>query len=75
MNQSQALALFSTNNCHMIVVENIKSGVRYVLERCVVEQADEEFVYGHYVNRNPRRRGTYRWFFLKSVRFVEVHTA
>ena len=69
MDKAEALARIAETDGNSIVVEHVRTGTRYWLERDVVENSTDGFVYGHYVDRSLRRRGTYRWFFLKNVRY------
>ena len=66
MNTAEALAAIKANDGKPVIVVS-KSGTRYWLEREVVECALDEFVYGFNVDYNHRRRGDYKWFYLKNV--------
>ncbi len=73
MKTAEALAAFDAANGRPIRVVS-HSGTEYSLERDVVEIAADQadpFVYGFFRNRNPRRRGSFKWFNLSSVRLVD----
>lgn len=75
MNTLEALALFDKHDCYNIVVRHKTSNVQYCLSRDVVEVSDKGFVYGYFVKNNPRRKQSYKWFYLNSVDFVSISEA
>jgi hypothetical protein len=63
------LALFDEHRTRNIIVVS-RSGVQYCVNRDIVETCEDDFVYGYFINRNFRRKGTFRWFSLRNMRFV-----
>ena len=86
MTPTETMRLYKKFNCRNLIVKNIRSGAKYIVNIDIVKEqdnADEDsygFVYGQRIDHQPTKfmgrklDGDIKWFFLKSVRFVEPTT-
>jgi len=70
MNKNEVIDLYNEHETDRIIVRHKKSKTIYDLSRDVVDCAEDEYVYGYFVEDNPRRKTIHGWFYLENVEFV-----